>query len=81
MIDQPYLDGVSITHGKINNRIHIWSYGAGATENGALHKYYNCPCSNSNYGPPSYVGNNYYCESASQGASYVVDTFFPNDPL
>ena len=77
-IDQPYLDGISITHGT-PDRTHIWSYAAGASENGSC-TYFNCPCSSGTQ-PPSYVGNNYYCESAFQGDCFVTNRFFPNDPL
>jgi hypothetical protein len=28
-----------------------------------------------------YVGNNYYCESAHKGDCWVVNRFFPDDPL
>ena len=80
MIDQPYLDGISITHGT-PDRTHIWSYVAGASENGTGCSFYNCPCSNSDYAPPSYVGDNYYCESAFQGDCFVTNVFLPNDPL
>ena len=80
-IDQCYLDGVSITHGKINNRTHIWSYVAGGTENGTMFEFYNCPCSNSNNNPPNFVESSYYCESANQDAEFAINTFFPDDPL
>ena len=80
MIDESYLDGISITHGT-SKRTHIWSYAAGATENGSCSASYNCPCSNSNYNPPSYIGNNYYCESANKDDCIVANVFFPNDPL
>ena len=79
-IDQPYVDGVSITHG--NPRRHIWSYAAGGNERigGSDCSPNTCPC---NGGPdsPTYVGNNYYCESAFQDNCFAVNTFFPNDPL
>ena len=81
-IDEPYLDGISITHGE--PRTHIWSYAAGISENGTCsgqNPHLNCPCSNSRHSPPSYVGNNYYCESANQGDCFVDNSFFPNDPL
>ena len=80
MIDQQYLDGISITHG-IPDRTHIWSYVAGANENGTGCSSYNCPCSNSDHAPPSYVGDNYYCESAYQGDCVIGNVFFSNDPL
>ena len=82
-INEPYLDGISITHGT-PNRKHIWTYAAGATESGNCsgQNYFNCPCSNSSApGPPSYVGNHYYCESANQGDCFVDNRFFPNDPI
>ena len=77
-INQAYLDGISITHG--NPRTHIWSYAVGATENGSCTNI-NCPCSNSDQHPPSFVGNNYYCESAHQGDCWINDMFFTSDPL
>ena len=81
-INQPYVDGVSITHGSPRN--HIWSYAAGASEqqgSGSDCSPNTCPCSGGQQDLPSYVGNNYYCESAFLGNCYVVNTFFPNDPL
>ena len=81
-IDQAYLDGISITHGSPRN--HIWSYAAGSNEvqqRGSDCSPNTCPCS-SGSNLPSYVGNNYYCESAFQGNNcFAVNTFFPNDPL
>ncbi len=62
-IDTPYLDGVSITHGQ--PRQHIWSLAAG--HGGS----FRCPCDNTNRNtaplPPSYVGNNYYCDGEYNG--------------
>ena len=65
-IDEKYLDGVSITHGM--PREHVWSYVAGASEQGSCDGgIRNCPCSPGGPAPPSFVGNNFYCESAYQG--------------
>ena len=70
-IDGYYVDGVSITHGS-NPRKHIWTYICGQFEQGTNHQ--NCPCnSGSEATLPSYVGNDYYCESA--GTNY----YWPND--
>ena len=81
-IDEAYVDGISITHGSPRN--HIWSYAAGSNEvqqRGSDCSPNTCPCSGGS-NLPSYVGNNYYCESAYQGNNcYVVNTFFPKDPL
>ena len=73
-IDGYYVDGVSITHDS-NPRQHIWTYAVGHDENstdaGA------CPCSSS-YTTPSFVGNDYYCESGTY--QVMVDTLY-NDTL
>ena len=57
-IDGAYLDGVSITHGQPHQ--HIWSLTAGHGGN------YRCPCDNTDQNqappPPSFVGNNYFCD-------------------
>lgn len=77
-IDDPYLDGISITRG--TPRVHIWSYVGGASENGSCSDI-NCPCSNGIQAPPSFVGTNYYCESAYHEGCYLNGEFFPDDPL
>ena len=64
-IDENYVDGVSITYGK-NPRQHIWTNIAGLTENSTIIRRRNCFCSDfTGRTPPSFVGNNYYCESAN----------------
>ena len=83
-IDEDYVEGVSITHGH-DPRQHIWSYAAGSSEYRISQECSDskCPC-NGGRQPPSYVGNNYYCESAYKlgiNDCYVVNRFFPNDPL
>ena len=77
-IDEPYVDGISITNGM--PRTHIWTFAAGASENGSCISL-NCPCSNGNHLQPSYVGSNYYCESAYQDDCYMSGVFFFGDPL
>ena len=73
-IDQNYLDGVNITHRPAPRR-HIWSYVAGVYEISF------CPCSvNSGNGSPSFVGENYYCESGNP-ATTVVSHLYTDDKL
>ena len=68
-IDQPYMDGVSVTYG--NPRNHIWTFAAGVTENSRIHFPNNCPCSDSDAKqPPSFVGNNYFCESGNPNSNF-----------
>ena len=77
-INETYLDGVSITYG--THRNHIWSYAAAENEQGRCA----CPCAggDSARAPPSFVGNNHYCESAYDGPNcFSLDPLFPNDPL
>ena len=66
-INSHYVDGVSLTHG--SPRKHIWTFAAGLQKNtlydGGL---YACPCSpGSKQTPPSFVGNDYFCESGCPG--------------
>ena len=78
-IDQDYVGGLSITYSS-NPRQHIWTYASGRGEryDRAQH---NCPCSvHGGYSPPTFVGNNYYCES---GPVYIPHTnhYYFNDTL
>ena len=73
-IDNPYVDGVSITHGA-SPRKHIWTYAAGYDGN-RVHTS-SCPCTGSGVSPPAFVGSDYYCESGVNTGSWT----HPNDPL
>ena len=62
-INQQYVDGVSITRG--SPREHVWTFVAGVTESNP-NSANNCPCSRTpGRAAPSFVGNNYYCESGN----------------
>ena len=64
-INGVYVDGVSITFGDTCK--HVWTYAAGLSDD-YYYPYYNCPCaSNSSLQAPSFVGNDYYCESGNTG--------------
>ena len=79
-IDQAYVDGISITHG--SPRVHIWTYAAGATESGSFLIASNCPCSsNGGTSAPSFVKDNYYCESANPEDSFRDSYLFRDDKL
>ena len=64
-----YVDGISITQG--HSRNHLWTYAVGRAELDLSHPssrvYSVCPCNGNVPGAeayiPSFVGNNYYCES------------------
>ncbi|XP_065914398.1 uncharacterized protein [Dysidea avara] len=75
-IDDPYVDGVSITYG--TPRKHIWTYALGYNEAGGI---YSCPCAVSGGPlPPSFVHENYYCESASYSNPGAAP-YFTDDPV
>ena len=59
-IDRDYVSGLSITYSN-NLHQHIWAYASGRGEK--ISQKYSCPCTSKVAQPPSYVGNNYYCES------------------
>ena len=82
-INSYYLEGVSVTHG--SPRQHIWSFAAGLFERtDTSDRVYTCPCvTGSTNGPriPSFVGQNYFCESGITSA-YINGRFYSyGDPL
>ena len=81
-IDDRYVDGISLTHGR-NPRKHIWTFVAAVHEFSTSGSQSVCPCTNI-HNPlsipiPSYVGSEYFCDTASE--NYVQEIFYPNDPL
>ena len=77
-IEQNYVDGLSITHG--SHRQHLWTFVAGQSE-GVVPSAFNCPCSTyPGSPPPSYLGNNWYCESGNPTSLYQA-IVRSSDPL
>ena len=77
-IEDQYLDGISFTHGAPGERVHIWSFPAGVTITRIDR--FGCPCiSGSSVSAPSFVGNDYYCDSVATTTS--SGTFFSNGQL
>ena len=78
-IDSIYTAGISITQG--SPRQHLWTYAVGVSERyGAV---YVCPCSRPDYNQswiPTFVGNNYYCESGFNSSCCLYETVW-GDPL
>ena len=83
-IDQVYVDGVSITYGD-NPRKHIWTYMGGGYEQINIRTSHVCPCHtqyNHQYLPPTFIGNDYYCESGNPVPNtWYSSTLFPKDAL
>ena len=79
-VDDNYVDGISLTHGR-SPRQHIWTFAAALDEVGT-HPQCNCPCTKINTNtpsPPSFVGNNYFCDTASVHRYQHI--FYPDDRL
>ena len=78
--DALYVDGVSITRGY--PRQHIWTFIAALQENSFYSNGFSeCPCApNSPVTVPSFIGNDYYCESGNPGM-WDLTTFHYSDPL
>jgi len=71
-IENDYVSGLSITFGS-NPRKHIWTFAAGYSE--TRNSVDNCPCTiYPGRTPLSFVGNHYYCETAS--VSYPTSGFY-----
>ena len=68
-IDDVYVDGISITHGK--SRKHIWTYAVGFRQYlPGYESYAICPSSGGNIDPPEFVGDNYFCSSGNSGPDW-----------
>jgi len=78
-INDVYVDGISIT--LTPPRTHVWTYAVGYSDSAGSASL-NCPCASPKpgYGPPHFVGNDYYCES---GLAYspAYNTYYLSDPL
>ena len=82
IIDRQYVEGVSLTHGTHGERQHIWTFAAGIGEGsqGAYGwGYQQCPCdSTSATAPPSFLGNDYFCESGVKSGYQRYNTLYQN---
>ena len=78
-IDDPYVDGLSITYDNAPRR-YLWTYAVSHAESDNAGAY-NCPCSAATGGrqPPTFVGDHYYCESGNVGGT--EDQWYNDDPL
>ena len=77
-LDEAYVDGLAITHGS-EPRHHIWTYAVGRTEF-PQHRL-GCPCNSDRAPqPPSYVKDNYYCDSGFVEVP-LAQWYFLRDPL
>ena len=81
-IESNYVDGVSLTHG--TSKQHIWTFAGAISENNE-NPTSKCPCINTNISsmvphPPSYVGKDYFCDTAVE-RTFNNSIFYADDPL
>ena len=70
-IDEPYVDGVSLTYG--SPRKHIWTFAADRDKNSSF-----CPCGvRDDRSTPEFVGEDYFCDTGEA----PDDTLAVNSPL
>ena len=82
-IDGPYVDGVSLTHGSVRSRQHIWTFASAIGETDNYNQRYLCSCSNNISWPYStnFVGNDYFCDSGNRASTFTPYSLYSNDPL
>ena len=83
-INGPYVDGVSLTYG--NPRQHVWTFAGTLDENTPQGGQSACPCSSIAFSPttvnvPSFVGNDYFCETGVPTGQTYGTQFYGDDPL
>ena len=83
-INSFYVDGLSLTRG--NPRQHMWTYMAGLKEDNSFQQgRFTCPCQTGSQqagNVPSFIGNDYYCESGNPVTpSGVAFELYTADPL
>ena len=86
-LEQAYLDGVSLTHGTVGSRQHIWSFTASNYEifPNEYRTSLNCACTNTGenwvHQIPPFIGNNYFCDTGNPGPGFSHYLVFADDPL
>ena len=79
-----YFDGVSLTHGAAGSRQHIWTFAAAFSED-SDNPAFVCDCTNTDqnwpYQVPSFVGNNYFCDTGNTGQGNLFSSVYSEDPL
>lgn len=78
-LDDSYVDGISLTHGPVASRKHIWTFAAAYSDQWVG---YMCSCE-SNPDPdlvPAFVGHDFFCETGSRTGD-TSDLLFKDDPL
>ena len=77
-LEDSYVDGVSLTHGPVGSRKHIWTFATSYSDNNMQ-----CSCGGSDKEEkvPPFVGNDFFCETGSRAETEYEDITFEDDPL
>ena len=82
-VDSYYLYGLSLTRG--SPRKHVWTFATGITEGDHSRADWHCPCTDptnpGNEEVPSFIGDNYFCESGNPTSTYISHYLYSGDPL
>ena len=79
-INHAYVAGLSITYGCEGERIHIWTYVGAYSDKPSDNC--NCPCAASpGASAPSFVGQDFYCESATRYGAPFPPRWYTNNTL
>ncbi len=78
-INDPYVDGISLTHGEAPSRHHIWTFASGFNEVSNSNSV--CPCAKitTPESLPSFLENKYFCETGA--VKQVKNTIHSDDTL
>ena len=86
-IEQPYVDGVSLTYGPAGSRHHIWTFIDAISERevGTGYEVNQCICSNINYNwafkLPPFMNNSYFCDTGDLNGTSIESMVYSNKPL
>ena len=75
-LEGPYMNGVSLTYSAARSRQHIWSFVAAVYETSNTYATYNWL-----HQVPSFIGNNYFCDSGNPGSGNEVSATYLDDSL
>ena len=81
-IDDVYVDGLSLTHG--SPREHIWTFANAINDVDRHRADFMCPCTLTGLSGiviPSFVGNNYFCDTGNHNSGWYDHVFYRDDPL
>lgn len=82
-----YIEGVSLTRGPAGSRQHIWSFANALFENnnGVFTAPNYCSCTDTRlnwpFQLPSFIGNDYFCDTGNVGPDTTVTDVYSEDPL